>query len=135
MNDAEFLKHLEAGELHDFPHRAHIRMAWLYLQADGFTQGSTKIRATLLQLLEKHGAVGKYHETITQFWIYLVAHAFSLTPEIEDFEAFMSTHAHLLDSRLLKAHYSPERLSQSRERWATPDLQPLPGGEFTPDLR
>ncbi|MEP7290706.1 MAG: hypothetical protein ABI835_02935 [Chloroflexota bacterium] len=130
MNDAEFLKHLEAGDLHEFPHRAHIRMAWLYLRAEDFEQGSLKIRRQIRQIVERHGAPGKYHETISLFWIALVQYALSLTPEIDDFEAFVAAHDHLLDTRLIKAHYSPALLSASRKVWAAPDLRPLPGAAF-----
>jgi len=133
MNDAEFLKQFEAGHLHEFPHRAHLRMAWLYLRADGFEQGSDKIRVGVHHLAAAHGTSGKYHETITMFWIYLVHYAMTLNPEIERFERFIDAHNHLLDSGLLKRHYSARLLKESRAVWSAPDLAPLPGAELQHD--
>jgi hypothetical protein len=128
-NDAEFLRQVEAGQIEDFPHRAHLRMAWLYLRADGFEAGSAKIGVTIRQLAAAKGAPGKYHETITRFWAYLVHYAIARTPEIDEFDAFIAAHQHLLNPRLLTLHYSPARLASSREAWAEPDLIPLPGAE------
>ena len=105
-------------------------MAWLVLRADGFERGSAKIRAGLRHLTAAHGAPGKYHETITLFWILLIQHAITLTPDMDDFDAFLAQHDHLGDTGLLKRHYSAELLKSSREAWAAPDLLPLPGAEM-----
>jgi hypothetical protein len=129
-SDSEFLKQFEAGHLHEFPHRSHLRMAWIYLRAEGFERGSEQIRVGLRHLTEAHGAPGKYHETISMFWVHLVQHAITLTPEIEDFETFIAAYDHLLDAGLLKRHYSPMLLKESRTAWAAPDLAPLPGAEL-----
>ena len=130
MNDSEFLKQFEAGQLTEFTHRWHLRMAWIYLRAEGFERGSEKIRVGLRHLTEAHGAAGKYHETISLFWVYLVQHALTLTPEISDFETFLTTHDHWLVAGLLKRHYSAALLKESRSAWAAPDLAPLPGVEL-----
>jgi hypothetical protein len=135
MNDAEFLRQVEAGTIAEFPHRAHLRMAWLYLRAEGFEAGSEKICATIRHLAAAKGAPGKYHETITLFWAHLVQYAMSLTPEIDDFDVFIATHDHLLNPRLLTLHYSPALLASSRAAWAAPDLIPLPGGEVEQEAR
>ncbi len=129
MNDAQFLHHLENGTLHDLPHRDHLRLAWLYLRADGFDQGGGKIRAAIRQFATAHGAAAKYHETITAFWIYLVYYAITLAPEIDSFDAFIAAHDHLLDASLLKRHYSADLLRNSRTVYAPPDLRPLPNIE------
>lgn len=127
MDDAEFLQQFEAGTIDPFPHRSHIRMAWLILRADGFAPGCDHIRAGIKKLAQAKGVPGLYHETITLFWIYLVQHAITLTPEIDSFDAFIAAHDHLLDSSLLKRHYSPALIGSSRGAWAAPDLLPLPG--------
>jgi len=130
MNDSEFLTQFEAGQISEFSHRYHLRMAWIYLRADGFEGGSAKIRAGLRRLTEVHGAPGKYHETISLFWAHLVDYAISLTPEIDDFDEFIAAHSHLLDAGLLKRHYSAGLLKESRTVWYAPDLAPLPGAEL-----
>ena len=130
MNDSEFLRQFEAGQISEFSHQYHLRMAWIYLRAYGFELGSEKIRAGLRHLSEAHGVPGKYHETISLFWVHLVQHAITLTPEIDNFEAFIAQHDHLLDGGLLKRHYSAALLKVSRAAWQAPDLAPLPGAEL-----
>ncbi|MBI1284979.1 MAG: hypothetical protein GC183_11645 [Thiobacillus sp.] len=130
VNDDEFLKQFEAGQISGFSHRDHVRMAWIYLRANGFEDGSAKVRAGLRHLTEVYGAPGKYHETISLFWAHLVDYAIRLTPEIDTFEAFITRHDHLLDDSLLKRHYSPTLLKESRDVWQAPDLAPLPGAEL-----
>ena len=133
MSDNEFLKQFEAGQISEFSHRDHLRMAWIYLRADGFEHGSENIRAGLRHLTAAHGAAGKYHETISLFWVHLVAHAITLTPAIDNFEAFIAQHDHLLDGSLLKRHYSSALLKEAREAWHAPDLAALPGAEMEHD--
>ena len=127
MNDTEFLQQFEAGQISEFSHRYHLRMAWIYLRANGFERGSEKIRVGLRHLTEAHSAPGKYHETISLFWVHLVNYAITLMPEIDNFEGFIAVHAHLLDAGLLKRHYSAALLKESRAAWHAPDLAPLPG--------
>jgi hypothetical protein len=129
MDDTEFLRQVEAGAIAEFPHRAHLRMAWLYLRGEDFEDGSGKIRAAIQGLAAAKGAQDKYHETITLFWARLVDYAIALTPEIGDFDSFIAAHEHLLNPRLLTLHYSAALLAASRAAWAAPDLIPLPGME------
>jgi len=53
-----------------FTHRAHLSVAWRYLQRHGFPDGAVKFREQLLRYIDLVGAQGKYHETIT--WAYMV---------------------------------------------------------------
>ena len=109
MNDSEFLTAFEQGKLPRFPHQAHIRMAWIYLRTYGPSEGSVKICTGLRHLAVAHGAPGKYHETITLFWIKLVNHALESTPEIADFHEFVEAHSYLLDGKLLTQYYCNQR--------------------------
>jgi hypothetical protein len=130
MNDQEFLAAFEAGTLppHEFPHRAHIRMAWLVLRRDGWEPGFENIRAGIQHFAGAHGATRKYHESITRFWALLVLHAISLDPGISDFEAFAAAYPHLLDTRIIARHYSRDLLGSdaARHTWVEPDLEALP---------
>ncbi|MEO8608214.1 MAG: hypothetical protein ABI690_10050 [Chloroflexota bacterium] len=128
MNDQEFLRAFESGTLHEFPHRAHIRMAWLTLRRDGWEPGFGNIRAGIQHFARAQGATRKYHETITRFWALLVLHAISLNPSIHDFEAFTAAYPHLLDTQVIARHFSRDLLmsDSARHAWVEPDLEPLP---------
>jgi hypothetical protein len=130
MNDSEFLKAFEDCTLpHDqFPHRAHVRMAWLYLRANAWGTAVQKITDGIRRFAAGNGADGKYHATITIFWARLVRDALSCAPEVTDFEGFIERNLHLLDGGLLKRHYSGEmiRSDAARHEWIEPDLRPMP---------
>jgi hypothetical protein len=63
------------------------------------------------------------HETLTRFWVRIVAHA-SRATLAETLEA----HPMLLRKDLLLQHWSRETLygDAAREAWIEPDIQPLP---------
>lgn len=128
MNDAEFLTAFERATLHEFPHRDHIRMAWLYLRNATWEDGCARICSGLRRLTSAHGAPGKYHETMTRFWARIVRHAIEAVPDIRDFDAFIAQHPRLLDRRLIEQHYSPGLLNgeAARRTWVEPDLLPMP---------
>jgi len=128
MNDSEFLKAFEACTLpHGFPHQSHIRIAWLYLRAEGLEQGTVKIREGIQRLAASLGAHNKYHETITVFWARVVYQAIVQTPEVDDFHAFLDQHPHLLDQQLIGQYFSPARLGLplARQEWLEPDIRAL----------
>jgi hypothetical protein len=130
MNDQAFLEAFESGALppHEFPHRAHIRMAWLVLRRDGWEPGFQNIRAGIQHFARAHGATRKYHETITRFWALLVYHAMTLDSSITDFEIFVGQYPHLLDAQIILRHYSRDCLGSdaARAAWVEPDIEPLP---------
>jgi len=128
MNDREFLKAFEDCTLREFPHRSHIRMAWLYLRAYGWDVGTQKIRVGIQRFADNAGATSKYHETITIFWAHLVYYVIQSYPEVDDFDRFVALHPGLLDSRLIQRHYSHDVLFSERARheWVEPDLQAMP---------
>jgi len=68
MNDQEFLTAFEQHTLAEFSHQSHIRMAWLYLRADGWEKGQERIQREIQNFAAALGATRKYHQTITLFW-------------------------------------------------------------------
>ncbi len=128
MNDSEFLQAFEACTLRPFPHRSHIRMAWLYLRAHGWDAGVSKIREGIRRYADSVGATHKYHETITVFWAHLVYYVIQCYPEVDDFETFLALHPGLLDAGLIARHYSHVRLysDAARYQWVEPDVQAMP---------
>lgn len=124
----DFLKAFESGALSQFPHRDHIRMAWLYLRRDGWEQGLQQITGGIQRFAAAKGAAAKYHETITVFWAHVVQYAITQESEIADFDAFVAAYPHLLDASIIKRHYSHAVLwsEAARQQWVEPDLKPLP---------
>ena len=129
LPDDEFLAGFERADFaaHEFPHRAHLRMAYLYVRRLGATAAADRVAAGILHLAATHGHRAKYNETLSRAWVQVVALAMERT-EAESFDALLAAHPALLDKHLLLAHYSRSVLfgPQARERWVAPDLVPIP---------
>jgi hypothetical protein len=128
MTDQEFLEAFECGDLSEFHHRDHIRMAWLYLRQFGFEEGSKRIVLGIQHFAKAHHQTQLYHETITQFWIRLVRHAIGLYPETKDFGRLVENLPILCQSQSIYRHYTREALMSelARKEWCPPDILPLP---------
>jgi hypothetical protein len=130
MDDNAFLTAFEAGAIPNtaFRHHDHLRLAWLYLRRDGRELGGARIRAGLRRFAMAHGVPHLYHETLTSFWIRLVAHAVETFPAQQRFEELLGCWAGFEDRRAAYRHWRPETLdgAQARREWVEPDLRPLP---------
>ena len=69
-DDKRFSSNVEACEfpVNDFDHRAHLRLAYVYLVERGSTDAITAMRDTLTSLLLHAGIEpsARYHETLTK---------------------------------------------------------------------
>lgn len=74
MTDAEFLSALETCALpqSDFGHSAHVRAAYLYLRAEGFSGALERMRRAIRAYALHLGKSGLYHETITVAYLALI---------------------------------------------------------------
>jgi hypothetical protein len=126
MTDETFLAHFEAGRLHAFDHRDHVRMAYAYARRGGVEHAVAQARAGLRHFTAAHGEAARYHDTLTTAWARVVGH--HALAGAADFDAFLHAHPQLLRRDLLLAHYSRERLfsDAARARFVEPDLMPLP---------
>jgi len=125
MTDVELTRALERGEIKDFHHASHLHVAWVYLDESlSVRQAANKMRNTLRRFAAAAGKPEKYHETITLFWVHLLAQASSRAESLEDI-----VHANplLLEKNFPLAYYSPERLfsDEARTSWVEPDLKLL----------
>jgi hypothetical protein len=123
MTDHELLAAFEDTSLEPFHHRDHVRVTFLYVRAFGEKGTRERLGPAILRYAEARNAGEKYHETITQAWIGLVA----ARADAESFEAMLAAHPELLNKDLLNGYYSPERLksAEARTLWLEPDLRPL----------
>jgi hypothetical protein len=130
LEDDAFLATFERGGFggDDFPHAAHLRMAWLYVTRLGAEKAIDRAAGGIRNLAKANGQPTLYHDTLTRAWVYLVAEALERTPSA-DFEGFLARNPQLLDKRLLLEYYSPDVLSSSQARatWIAPDLAPILG--------
>lgn len=115
MNDAAFIAALESGSLpgEQMDHAAHLRLALI------FRGDPEKARRVLLAYVQRVGALVKYNETLTLFWLRAVnAHQ-------GDLAALLKTP--LADKTLPLRHWSPGLLwsDAARAQWVEPDLRPL----------
>jgi len=131
QSDHDFRAAFEAGAYApaDFGHRAHVRLAYVYLATNDVERATTLMRAAIVNFLRHHGiAHTKYHETLTHAWILAVFHFMHRTTEASSAEEFIERTPLLLDSRIMMTHYSAERLfsPHARHEFVEPDLDPIP---------
>ena len=129
--DMEFLAAFEAGAFApaDFNHRAHVRLAYIYLAMNDVERATTLMRAAIVNFLKHHGITPtRYHETLTQAWILAVFHFMHRTPSALSAEDFVRQTPLLMDSRIMLTHYSAELLysPRARQHFVQPDLDPIP---------
>ena len=92
-----------------FDHAAHIRLAIDCLaETQSIDEATSRIGTILRAKAESAGVPEKYHETVTRFWMVMVAR--------------------LLDKNLPSEYYSAQLLQTdaARNGWVEPDLKPLP---------
>jgi hypothetical protein len=126
MSDRDFLAAFEEGRLDPFRHIDHIRMAWIYLATYDFERAMRSITSGIRSFAAAKNATGLYHETITLFWICMVAGAIEQTPA-ECFADFITRNRELTRKDYLFEFYSRELIlsDAARNAWASPDLKPL----------
>jgi len=129
MTDADFVAAFENCELpkDEFHHRNPLRLAWLYLRREPYDAAVRLMESSIRRFAAHHGALDKYHHTITLLWMRLVAVA-AADDHHATFDGFMTAHEDLLDKGVPAHFYSADRLSSAAARtgWLDPDRRPLP---------
>jgi hypothetical protein len=110
-----------------FGHREHLELAWTYLRLHQIEEAERVMIAAIRHIARRHGAEGKYHETITRAWLRFVA-VHMQRWGAPNFEAFIERNPDLLDRKLLEHFYSRELIfsAPARAAWVDPDLRHLP---------
>lgn len=140
MTDEAFVQAFEAGTLapEAFPHRAHVRLAWLYLRQYPLTEAAARFTAGIRAFATAVGKPEKYHETIT--WAYLLiiqdrvarASADADAGGAPDFDRFAEANSDLLlnGRALLERWYHPATLDAplARQAFVWPDRMPATDG-------
>ena len=130
-SDRDFRAAFEAGAYApaDFSHRAHVRLAYVYLADSDVNLALERMRAALVSFLSHHGIpASKYHETLTRAWILAVHHFMHRSPEATSADDFIERNPMLLDTKIMLTHYSADRLfsDAARADFVEPNLDPIP---------
>ena len=131
ISDREFRAAFEAGAFApaDFSHRAHVRLAYVYLAESDVNLALERMRAALLMFLSHHGIpASKYHATLTRAWILAVDHFMHRSPQASSADDFIERNPLLLDTKIMLTHYSADLLfsDQARAEFVEPNLDPIP---------
>jgi hypothetical protein len=130
LSDDDFLRAFFSAELPNssFHHRDHLRLAWLMVRRHGRVEAEARVTEGIQHFAAANGHAVRYHDTMTRFWVRLVAHAVAHRPEVEDFDAFLAAYPMLLDASLPFRHWRREAMftPEARAAWSEPDLVPLP---------
>ena len=126
-SDQAFARAFERGEVApaDFDHRAHVRLAWVYVREGPTLDAATdRMRQAIQRFAAASNAAHKYHETITILWMRLLADAAARVPGAGDLDALLAQCPELADKNLPLRYYTRERLfsDEARTRWIPPEL-------------
>ncbi len=137
MEDADLLRRFEDRTLpfEQWTHRAHAKVAYLYLRRLPFAGALERVRAGIKAFNAAHhvpeGPTSGYNETTTCAFMHLVAATIRTYNEVyptADSETFCDTHPQLMTRHVLRLFYSPARRMdpQAKTEFVPPDLTPLP---------
>ncbi len=109
----------------EFDHEAHVYVAWSYLDRYPLTVAIERFSNALKSLTDKLGVPDKYHETITWFYLLLIAERRHAT---ESWEAFRRDNEDLFNpgDSVLTRYYRPATLASDRAKrsFVLPDAMP-----------
>jgi hypothetical protein len=105
-----------------FDHEAHVYVGWMYVREYELTEAIAKFDSGLKRLVSKLGAEGKYHATLTWFFLLLIA---DRAEDGEPWPVFRHRNLDIVtDSKeTLSRYYSDDYLfsKRARERFVLPD--------------
>jgi len=125
------IESLESGEidLAVFDHDAHVYVAWSYLERHELPVAIDRFSNALIRLTRKIGVPEKYHETITWFFLLLIAER-RQTTRGDSWKAFCDSNPDLFGSgsAVFGRHYTHDRLMSplARRLFLLPDKSTSP---------
>ncbi|TMF58597.1 MAG: hypothetical protein E6I16_11185 [Chloroflexi bacterium] len=127
--DEAFVAAFHAHQLSNegFHHRDHLRLAWVQIRRLGLEQAAEVVTNGIRRFASHHGSAERYNDTMTRFWLRVVAIGIRRHPEVT-FDELLAAEPHLLDKNLPFKHWSRERMNRddAKQRWIEPDLRPMP---------
>ena len=113
MTDGEFLSALEQCRLPatEFGHLAHVRAAYLYLQAGEFATALGRMRCAIRNYARHLGKADRYHETMTVAYLALIQQHIAERGSGLCWEDFLRGNADLVQPGLLLQYYPQVQLN------------------------
>jgi hypothetical protein len=116
----ELLAAFESGRVPagGFHHREHVRVAWLYLQRYTVLEALARFTTMLQRFAAAQGQPGRYHETITWAYLFLVNERMRTRSPGATWEQFAADSPDLLNWKpsILQRYYSEETLQSPLAR-------------------
>ena len=110
---------MEAGEIDPaaFDHEAHVYLGWLYVGEYSLADAIGRFTAALRRLTTKLGIPDKYHDTISWFYLLLIAERRAAASE-DSWFSFRRENDDLFrrDGNVIERYYSRELLFSDRAR-------------------
>ena len=129
MDDSEFLSAFLKGwpAAEHFGHYDHLRIAWLVIERHGPELAAEIVGERLKAMAIARGVAPLYNETMTRFWIRLIAHV-RQAGQVTTIDEAIEQVPFLLDKNLARRHWSRTAMfgPEGRAGWVEPDLAPLP---------
>ena len=119
--------------LAELTHARHLTVACWYLCSFSREDALERMRRGLQGFIAHHGKQG-YHETITRFWMELLANYLNQCPQSETLTGKVNGALQQFASKdVLFAYYSRDRVMSdaARASWIEPDLQPVGSNEVS----
>ena len=111
----------EAGAIdaESFDHEAHVYLGWLYVGEYPLIEAVSRFTSALRRLTAALGVPDKYHDTISWFYLLLIAQRSNEATD-NDWETFRRNNNDLFsrDDNILGRYYSEELLRSERARQA-----------------
>ncbi len=134
MSDDEHIRQFEERSLplDLWNHRAHLKVAYLYLTRFPFDEALSRMRDGVRAYNAAHGITdsptGGYHETMTHAWLQLIHTTLRQFGPAVSADAFFDAQSQLSQKRNLLLFYSRDRIMspEAKASFVTPDLAPLP---------
>lgn len=124
LTDEAFLMAFEDTSLPAelFTHENHVRLAWLYLAKLSFKEANSKICQSIKTYAASKGAAEKYHETLTQAFIYIISERIK---PAQSWDEFKQQHSDLFQQpkELIQQYYSPAIINAlpAKQKFVSPD--------------
>ena len=130
MNDDDFLRAFLRGWPTEerVGHYEHLRLAWLVIERHGPEPAAEIVGDGLRRMAAAQGKAVLYNETMTRFWIRLIAHVRDAKQPLSSIDDAIDRAPFLTDKNLPLRHWSRTAMfgPEGRARWFEPDLAPLP---------
>ena len=133
MDDRALVEAFEATTLasDDFPHAAHVRVGWYYLNHLPMLAAMARFKTALQRFATSKGKPDRYHETITLAYLVLIAERLAGARGLS-WEDFAARNPDLLtwNPSILARYYRADTLASDRARqtFVLPDVAPAAEG-------